>query len=409
MPQVPKNGPLLIAAVAFPPFVTGSTVLCRNLWSAWPAEDLVVVSHRLAGFPTDPKLTLPGVTMRWIEQWPFRSPRAAAHLDPLAASTVTRALLAAAEEFHPRAIWANWPSTSFVLGAWRAARKLRLPFFVHLHDTWRETFRGRRRYVEQLAALLFESRVLRDADRVFTITEEARDYYKETRGIDSYVLAHAVPDGDIADGPTPSTEVNTPAILHYAGSIYPVMNQDAVVNLVRALEYCKRPVILECFTPNGEASLAAAGIGGPRVRVRFGSKAEVMAAQRKSDIVVLPLAFQSTNPVEIRTVFPTKLLEYFVCGRPILVHAPVDSWSSRNARNNGWGAVADSAEPKALAQAIDTLLDDEEARKTLVSAAKNAARLRAASAVAAGLRRELEKFAEAPSANPSGIMQGQLP
>jgi glycosyltransferase involved in cell wall biosynthesis len=187
------------------------------------------------------------------------------------------------------------------------------------------------------------------------------------------------------------------------------MNQDAVVNLVRALEYCKRPVILECFTPNGEASLAAAGIGGPRVRVRFGSKAEVMAAQRKSDIVVLPLAFQSTNPVEIRTVFPTKLLEYFVCGRPILVHAPVDSWSSRNARNNGWGAVADSAEPKALAQAIDTLLDDEEARKTLVSAAKNAARLRAASAVAAGLRRELEKFAEAPSANPSGIMQGQLP
>lgn len=407
MPPVSHSGPLLIAAAVFPPYVTGSAVVCRNLWSAWPAEDLVVVSRKLEDFRTDPGLSLPGVAVRWIDPWPLRGPRAAAHLDPLAAGAVTRALLAAAEECHPRAIWANWPSTSFVLGAWRAARRLRVPFLVHLHDTWREAFRGRRRYVEQLAAFLFETRALRDADRVFTLTEDARDYYRTTRGIDSYMLAHAVPDRDIADGPNPSLGVNTPAVLHYAGSIYPVMNQDAVVNLVRALEFCTRPVVLECFTPNSESSLTAAGICGPRVRVRFGSKAEVMAAQRNSDVVVLPLAFQSTNPVEIRTVFPTKLLEYFVCGRPILVHAPADSWSGRNARENGWGAVADSAEPKALARAIDSLLDDMEARKALVAAAKTAARKRAASAVIAGLRLELEKFAGPPSTERSGVLQGQ--
>ncbi len=170
--------PLLIAAAVFPPYVSGSAVLCRNLWSAWPAEDLVVVSRRLEDFRTDPELALPGVAMRWIENWPFRSPRAAAHLDPLAAIAVKRALLAAAEEFRPRAIWANWPSTAFVLGAWLAARRLRLPFFVHLHDTWREAFRGRRRYIEQAAAFLFESRALRGADRVFTITGNAQTYHR---------------------------------------------------------------------------------------------------------------------------------------------------------------------------------------------------------------------------------------
>jgi glycosyltransferase involved in cell wall biosynthesis len=133
-----------------------------------------------------------------------------------------------------------------------------------------------------------------------------------------------------------------------------------------------------------------------------------MAAQRASDAVVLPLAFQTTNPDEIRTVFPTKLLEYFVCGRPILVHAPADSWVSRNARDTGWGAVADTAEPKALAQAIDSLLSDAEAQRNFVAAAKNAARRRAASTVTAGLRRELEKFHCGPLVERRTVLQGQL-
>lgn len=391
MPNMRKSGPLLVAAAVYPPFVSGSSVVCRNLWGAWPAEDLVVVSHRSPGFRTDPALTVPGVTVRWIEPWPFRSARVAAHLDPLAAGRVTRALIETAEEFQPRAIWVNWPTTSFVLGAWRAARQLRLPFLVHLHDTWRETYRGRRRYIERLAASLFEGRILRAADRVFTLTEDAQDHYRKAHGIEPFFLAHAVPDADLVEGPPHAIETHSPAIIHYAGSIYPVMNQDAVVNLVRALDLCARPVLLECFTPNAESSLAQAGICGPHVRVRFGSKAEVMAAQRASDAVVLPLAFQSTNPVEIRTVFPTKLLEYFVCGRPILVHAPTESWASRNARGNGWGVVVDTLEPKVLAQAIDLLLDDVALQRNVVAAAKTAARRRLASAVAAGLRRELEK------------------
>jgi len=134
------------------------------------------------------------------------------------------------------------------------------------------------------------------------------------------------------------------------------------------------------------------GIQGSRVSLRTASKMEVMSAQRKSAILFLPLAFQSSHPDEIRTVFPTKLLEYFVSGRPILVHAPADSWASRSARKYGWGEVVDQPDPQLLAQAIDALLKDEPRQQALVAAAYEEARRRLSSNVARELRQELVRL-----------------
>ena len=114
-----------------------------------------------------------------------------------------------------------------------------------------------------------------------------------------------------------------------------------------------------------------------------------MAAQRRAALLFLPLAFCSSNPTEIRTVFPTKLLEYFVSGRPILVHAPADSWVSRAARAEGWGEVVDESYPLQLARAIDSLLADQPRQEALVAAAFKAACDRRASVVAQRLNAEL--------------------
>jgi glycosyltransferase involved in cell wall biosynthesis len=160
------------------------------------------------------------------------------------------------------------------------------------------------------------------------------------------------------------------------------------VNLVRALDLCASGVTLDGYTfaPQG---LEAAGIGGPRVSFKFAPQAEVMAAQRRAALLFLPLAFRSSNPTEIRTVFPTKLLEYLVSGRPILVHAPADSWVSRAARAEGWGEVVDQADPLLLARSIDALLADQARQQALVAAAFKAACDRRASSVAGSLNAEL--------------------
>ena len=386
------RGPLLVAAAGFPPTLTGSAVLNRNLWGAWPAGDVVAVSVRLPGAPADPGLALPGVPVALVEPWPFRRPRLAAQLDPLAAATVARTVCEVARRARARAIWANWPNTPFLLGAARAARRLGLPLYVHLHDTWREAYSARPLYLERLFAWRYEGRVLRQARRVFTITEAAREHYLAKLGIDSTVLPHAVPAEDLDRPLPPARGAGGPRVLHFAGHVYRSMNTDALARVAAALERCRHDVVLHCYAPASAATLAAAGIGGARVRVRFGSRADVMADQAGADLLVLPLAFRSPNPVEIRTVFPTKLLEYFVSGRPILVHAPRESSSARAARAAGWGEVVDEADAGALAAAIDALLDDPARCARLVEAARAEARRRAAPEVARALRAELDGY-----------------
>jgi glycosyltransferase involved in cell wall biosynthesis len=387
------RGPLLVAAAGFPPTVTGSAVLNRNLWGAWPAGDLVAVSVRLPGAPMDPGLALPDVAVTLVDPWPFRHPRLAAQLDPLAAGAVERTVGDVARKAKARAIWANWPNTPFLIGAWRAASRLRLPLYIHLHDTWREAYAARPLFLERLTAWRYERRVLGDARRLFTITDAAREHYLRKLGLDSTVLPHAVPQDDLVRDPRATPRPSSgPRVLHFAGHVYRAMNTDALAVLARALPLCRHEVVLHCYTPVSAEQLAAAGISGDRMKVRFATRADVMADQAAADVLVLPLAFRSRNPVEIRTVFPTKLLEYFVSGRPVLVHAPAESWVARDARAKGWGEVVDEAEPAAVAAAVDALLDDRERQERLVAAARAEARRRAAPEVARALRAELDGY-----------------
>jgi len=256
-----------------------------------------------------------------------------------------------------------------------------------MHDTWQESLPGWPVTLNRLAPRLLERRILRDARRVFAITEDAAEYFRNKHGCEAQVLMHCIPDADTATSvQTRVTEVDNK--LHFAGGIYPLMNQDAIVNLVCALPLCTSGVTLDVYTFRTDG-LVSAGVGGPRVSLRYAPKAEVMAAQRRAALLFLPLAFRSTNPTEIRTVFPTKLLEYWVSGRPILVHAPADSWVSRSARAEGWAEVVDVPDPVVLAAAIDALLADSARQQALVSAAQKAVQNRLASCVASELKRRI--------------------
>lgn len=391
-----SQGPLLICSRSFPPKLGGSAILSRNLWGAWPADDLFVITQSYPDDKCDASTVLPGVTIREVPAWWSRYPMLRATCAPLLAMCVQREITRAAAKCRPRALWVNWPTTEFLLGGWWAARQLRLPLYVHMHDVWKTRITCATNAMAGVCARLLQKRVLCNAQRLFAITEEAAAYYRETYGVDSYVLKHCLPDADLHAGRAAEVVTHPDQVIHFAGGIYPPMNLDAMLNLVQAIDGCRSGITLDGYTFHPE-SAARAGICGPRVKLRVASKADVMAAQRRAAILFLPLAFQSSNPDDIRTVFPTKLLEYFVSGRPILVHAPADSWASRAAKRDGWGEVVDQPDPAALAAAIDALLANEARQRALVSAAFREAENRVASRVVQDLRRELvrqESFRE---------------
>jgi glycosyltransferase involved in cell wall biosynthesis len=77
-------------------------------------------------------------------------------------------------------------------------------------------------------------------------------------------------------------------------------------------------------------------------------------------------------------VFSTKLLEYLIAGRPIVVFAPEDSYHAQSARENGWGYVVTEDSPAALAAAIERVIADENLAAGLVRGALQEARSRTA-------------------------------
>nr|MBA3242661.1 glycosyltransferase [Acidobacteriota bacterium] len=95
------------------------------------------------------------------------------------------------------------------------------------------------------------------------------------------------------------------------------------------------------------------------------SLSAITAIQRRADLLFLPLAFKSPYPELVRTSAPGKLGEYLAAGRPVLAHAPPDSFVVWYLRRYECGLVVDETDPHKLASAIERVLDDAALRRTL--------------------------------------------
>jgi glycosyltransferase involved in cell wall biosynthesis len=137
----------------------------------------------------------------------------------------------------------------------------------------------------------------------------------------------------------------------YTGSVYHAQ-ADAFLNLLRALDMLDG-WSLHIYTSQSEAELTAYGIHGPKVcRHDHVDQAESYATQQSADVLFLPLAFRSTIQDVLRTSAPMKMGEYLASGRPILVHAPADTFVANHIGTNRAGIVVDSADSNRLAEAL---------------------------------------------------------
>ncbi len=160
----------------------------------------------------------------------------------------------------------------------------------------------------------------------------------------------------------------------YTGAVYDA-HFDAFRNLVMAVQRDGNPAVrLHLYTRQSAAFLAEMGIRGPVVYHEFQPLSAMPGIQRRADLLFLPLAFNSPYPEVIRTSATTKLGEYLAARRPILVHAPADSFISWYFRSHACGLVVDQGDPAKLAEALKLLLTDETLQQTLSQKAWERAR-----------------------------------
>lgn len=255
--------------------------------------------------------------------------------------------------------------------AYLASRWLRIPFYAYLFDHYSLQWPG---YLHRAFARIMEPAILRGAAGVIVPNEFLRDDYRRRYRIEPIIVRNPceVPecDGKMAS-PWPAREDAISIV--YTGSVYHA-HYDAFRRLITAIEMLGRPdVKLHLYTAQTESVLEQEGICGPVVYHGHLSPSQVADVQRRADILFLPLAFHSPIPEVIRTSAPGKMGEYLASGRPILVHAPANSFISWYFKEHACGIVADQADEKSVAQAILSILEDATSRQQLVEHARTRA------------------------------------
>ncbi len=246
--------------------------------------------------------------------------------------------------------------------AYLASRLARIRFYPYLFDdysTWFSSGAAGRmaRYAERV--------FLRGAAGVIVPNEALRDTLRRRYGIEATVIRNAC-DLSAYEGPSRAATGPGAAELRivFTGAIYDA-HYEGLHALRDALRVRGGSATLHVYTPMPFSVLADRGLDDGIIfhgRVPSDVVAEV---QQAADVLFLPLAFESPFPEVIRTSAPAKMGEYLASARPILVHAPADSFAAQYFRRHECGLVVSERGPALLAQALDRLCEDVALRERL--------------------------------------------
>ncbi len=251
-----------------------------------------------------------------------------------------------------------------------AARRAGVRFVPYVLDDYAFQWTGAYRTI----ARALEPSVMKAAAALMVPNEHLRDEYLKRYGVDSVVIRNPCPMPDLDALDRMPRAFPEGINIVFTGTVYHA-HYDAFHNLIAALRSLGRnDVRLHIYTSQPELHLRKAGVSGPGVICHPHIPAsEVPRVLRHADILFLPLAFDSPIPEVIRTSAPGKMGEYLSAGRPVLVHAPADSFVSWYFRENGCGVVVDHRRFEAVAEVIEKLIADREAVRKISLAARRMA------------------------------------
>lgn len=252
-----------------------------------------------------------------------------------------------------------------------ASRWVGIPFVPYFFDDYLYQWVG---YNRKLASIL-ERLSFRHVHRAIVPNEYLQQEYLFRYDIACTIIRNPCILSDVKQLDQVKGEFDPDEVaIVYTGAIYHA-HYDAFRNMVAAIGGLKRNnVRLHIYTSQPVSELLENGIRGPMVVYHEHIiPTEVPKILRQATILFLPLAFETAIPEVIKTSAPGKAGEYLAVGRPIIVHAPDDSFISWYFRVNNCGVVVGKNDPTLLKAEVARVLDDPELQKSLSIAARQSA------------------------------------
>jgi glycosyltransferase involved in cell wall biosynthesis len=378
-----ESSKILIVAQSFPPAVGGSSIILNNIFSDYKGEMMAIAGH-------------PNFIQRDIN---FIAPCKTVYFSPLKLKILERYyepllkhlhfLLKLyikywAKKFKPNVIFSHCPDIDFFICAFQVAEELNIPFYAHMHDLWEEnhspdSYNG-------YMAKIWEKRILIGAEKVFCMTEIQQEFYKKKYNRNAHLLIHSITESVLKNVQKQIRPVsnNIPKIL-FTGNVSPVLNLDSLKVFSNAVRLMPSTCEVTLCTSLTKSRLLELGIQAEDFIVKWVSRDEAQNLQKTTDILFAPLSFKNGGIDEVMTVYSTKLLEYLISGRPILIFAPINSFHWVSAQKYGWAHIVDVDTEEALRNGILELINDKELQNEVVANAFKEAERRRSSIQAENL------------------------
>lgn len=374
---------ILLLSWTVPPETSGSATIVGNLAKQFARTEMMVAGEQPYGRPA----------VIWKEDWPElvylvkgwpETRRGVRWWRKLQLPLILLRCLRLARRHRYTAIVVVFPNEVFLLAGYLTALWSGARLYPYFHNTYAENRKGLGLY----AARWLQARVFAKAAHVFVMSKGIVELYRErypTLRCSALVHSFNEPIPDFSPVPVPGS----PLRLTICGNINESC-RDAAVRVGDAIAQIEDAVVtLLSGTP--QAFLQQIGLLRNGTRYETISRDTVVTRLREADIVVLPHGLSGGySPEEYRTIFPTKTIEYLICGRPILAHVPPNCYLTRFLREHDCALIVDEPSISALLEAIQRLRTDAQLRSDLVRNALRAAAIFHAPRVAAMLRAQLQ-------------------
>ena len=246
-----------------------------------------------------------------------------------------------------------------------ASRKARIPFFLYYFDWYGMQWPTR---IKRVLAQWIEAKIITKSSAVIVPNTALRDDLEDRHGVKAIVIQNPCDERTLSMRPVEKWPLRESEYrIVYTGAVYHA-HYDAFRNLSSALkDLTNKNIELDLYTSQPQAVLEKQGIIGDVINFHpHLPPDDTLDVQRKADILFLPLAFKSTINEVLRTSAPGKMGEYLASGRPILVHAPPDTFLSRYFQAHRCGVVVSRNSHSDLLQAIRNIIEDSSLRQEII-------------------------------------------
>lgn len=282
---------------------------------------------------------------------------------------------------------AVYPEPLYLLAASMAAKQLNIPFYTYFHNTYLVNMKGYRYFL----AKKIQPYVFQIAKKNFVISDGMKSYMKKTYPSEIF---ETIPHSFESYPTETKQKERTVAKKIWRIVLFGNFNQSNVEATKRFVDTVKKDkrFSITIYTYAKKVFLKARGIDVNAINYGGYLPDEAFFDTiSQYDIGVVTHGFTGTKAsIEYQTIFPTRMIPMLLIKKPLLVHAPHDSFLATFVRENNCAALVDQRDSKAIIEQLEKIISDRVYAKELRDNAAKTAHLFYGKNIAQQLKAHLE-------------------